>query len=114
MTSNPAGAGTKKRALWGLTLVLAVAIAMPEELPAAPLARMTSIEPSFTRQDKPILRPFLVHCCHAHPLPPYDAYCCHSGGAVVVAPGYAYGAAGVVGTSRRVSRRTSRRVSRRR
>ena len=54
-----------------------------------------------------------IHCCHAHPLPPYDSYCCHSG-AVVVAPGAYYGPVGVVGTSRRVARRTSRRVSRRR
>src|SRR5688572_30574709 len=54
-----------------------------------------------------------IHCCHSHPLPPYDGYCCHSG-AVVVAPGAYYGPAGVVGTSRRVARRTGRRVSRRR
>jgi hypothetical protein len=68
----------------------------------------------------PVLK--LVHCCHGHPLYPYDSHCCHSsGGVVVVAPGYGYaaprygyGAAGVRGTARRTSRRTSRRVSRRR
>jgi len=21
-----------------------------------------------------------VHCCHSHPYPPYDRYCCHGGG----------------------------------
>ncbi len=60
------------------------------------------------------LEALLVHCCHAHPLPPYDSYCCHSGGAYygAAAP---YGYAGSVRRqSRRVSRRTSRRVSRRR
>ncbi len=34
----------------------------------------------------------LVHCCHNHPLPPYDAYCCHSAGAYVVGGAVAYGA----------------------
>jgi len=56
----------------------------------------------------------LVHCCHAHPYSPYDAYCCHGGTTVYVAPRYGYGAVGVRGVSRRTSRRTSRRVSRRR
>ena len=61
----------------------------------------------------PVLK--LVHCCHAHPLYPYDSHCCHSsGGVVYVAPRYGYGAASVRGTARRTSRRTSRRVSRRR
>ena len=60
----------------------------------------------------PVLK--LAHCCHAHPLPPYDAYCCHGGTTVYVAPRYGYGAVGVRGVSRRTSRRTSRRVSRRR
>jgi hypothetical protein len=57
-----------------------------------------------------------IHCCHAHPLPPYDRYCCHSSGAyyaprAYVGPTYA---GSVRRQSRRVSRRTSRRVSRRR
>ena len=60
----------------------------------------------------PVLK--LVHCCHGHPLYPYDSHCCHSSGTVYVAPRYGYGAAGVRGTARRTSRRTSRRVSRRR
>ena len=122
MTSNQASSGSlnaaRKRALWGLSLVLVIAVALPEELPAAPMVspivEMTSMQLKFARPDMPAGEPLLIHCCHAHPLPPYDAYCCHAGGAVVVAPGYGYGAAGVRGQSRRVSRRTSRRVSRRR
>ncbi len=55
----------------------------------------------------PVLR--LVHCCHAHPVAPYDSHCCHGGTTVYVAPRYGYGAAGVRGTSRRTSRRVSRR-----
>ena len=64
-----------------------------------------------TETEDPILK--LVHCCHAHPIYPYDRYCCHSSG-VYVAPRYGVGAASVRGVSRRTSRRTSRRVSRRR
>ena len=71
--------------------------------------------------EDPILK--LAHCCHAHPIPPYDRYCCHSAGYAVpvygarrayVAPRYGVGAVGVRGVSRRTSRRTSRRVGRRR
>jgi hypothetical protein len=57
----------------------------------------------------------LAHCCHAHPIRPYDAYCCHGGGGgvVVVVPRYGYGAVGVRGVSRRTSRRTTRRTTNR-
>ena len=86
------------------------------------LADMPGTRDSVLTKD-PVLR--LAHCCHGHPLPPYDAYCCHGGTTVIVAPRYGYGAAyvaprygygavGVRGVSRRTSRRTSRRVSRRR
>jgi len=51
----------------------------------------------------------VAHCCHSHPRPPYDRYCCHSG-AAYVAPVYRRN----VGSVRRSSRRTGRRVSRRR
>ena len=75
------------------------------------LADMPGTRDSVFTKD-PVLK--LAHCCHAHPLPPYDAYCCHGGTTVYVAPRYGYGAVGVRGVSRRTSRRTSRRVSRRR
>lgn len=56
----------------------------------------------------------IAHCCHAHPYPPYDNYCCHPPSSTVyVAPAPVVGPASVYGTSRRVARRTSRRVSRR-
>ena len=29
----------------------------------------------------PKLNLLLVHCCHAHPVHPYDSYCCHPPGA---------------------------------
>jgi hypothetical protein len=102
----------RKYALLGLCYALTIAVALPEQLPAA-TANVRSLQPSFVLLDSSTTDLLLVHCCHAHPLPPYDGYCCHSG-AVVVAPGAYYGPAGVVGTSRRVARRTSRRVSRRR
>jgi len=50
----------------------------------------------------------VAHCCHSHPRPPYDRYCCHSG-AYVAPARRAYR-----GSVRRSSRRTARRVSRRR
>jgi hypothetical protein len=99
-----------KYSVLGLSYVLAISVALPEYLPAAPLANVQRMQPTFSLTADLLY----VHCCHAHPLPPYDAYCCHSGGTVVVAPGAYYGPVGVVGTSRRVARRTSRRVSRRR
>jgi len=54
----------------------------------------------------------LAHCCHSHPRPPYDRYCCHSG--AYVAPVYRRHVGSVRRSSRRVGRRTGRRVSRRR
>jgi hypothetical protein len=104
----------RKYVLYSLSLVLAIAVALPEDLPAAPTVRVPMARMmSHTIAQPESLDMLLVHCCHNHPLPPYDNYCCHGG--AVVAPGYAYyGAAGVRGQSRRVARRTSRRVSRRR
>ena len=82
--------------------------AIQQTLPAGLLGTRDSV---LTKD--PVLK--LVHCCHAHPLYPYDSHCCHSsGGVVYVAPRYGYGAGSVRGTARRTSRRTSRRVSRRR
>ena len=106
----------RKYFLLGLCYGLAIAVALPEQLPAAPVVNVRSIQPSFVLPNVPatdLLRLLRVHCCHAHPLPPYDSYCCHSGAVYGGYGGY-YGPAGVVGTSRRVARRTGRRVSRRR
>jgi hypothetical protein len=118
MTSNRPCSGSpsagRRRVLCGLSFVLAIAVALPEELPAAPMVEMTGML-TIVQPDSPANLMLLAHCCHPHPLPPYDNYCCHSGG-VVVAPGYGgyYGVTGVRGQSRRVARRTTRRVSRRR
>jgi hypothetical protein len=97
-----------------VSVIIAAAVALPEQLPAAPTASFASLQSQLLVQDSRPRETLLVHCCHAHPLPPYDAYCCHSGRSVYVAPGYRYGATSVRAQSRRVSRRTSRRVSRRR
>jgi hypothetical protein len=107
--------GWRRRTLCGLSLVLAFAVSLPEELPAAPTVTATSTL-AVSQLDLRANEMLLVHCCHAHPLPPYSAYCCHAGGGVYVVPGYGYGygVPGVRGQSRRVARRTSRRVSRRR
>jgi hypothetical protein len=103
----------RKYSLLSLYYALAISVALPEELPAAPLDNVRSMHPTSALLDSSTTNLFLAHCCHAHPLYPHDSYCCHSGG-VVVAPGAYYGPVGVRGTSRRVARRTVRRVSRRR
>lgn len=62
------------------------------------------------RTNSPMLN--LVHCCHAHPYPPYDTYCCHPPSTTIYVaprPVYGVGAASVRGTSRRTARRVSRR-----
>lgn len=98
--------------VFALIAGLAVAIAVPNPSTAAPLAAGIGGQIGPVNTEMPQGRIVLAHCCHPHPLPPYDNYCCHSGGAYVYAPG---GYAGSVRRqSRRVSRRTSRRVSRRR
>src|SRR5215212_4613408 len=94
-----------------LTLAVAFAVAIPEDLSALPVISGDK-QPAFIRSELLPSDLLLVHCCHGHPLPPYDRYCCHSGGAYY--GGAYYGAAGVRGSSRRVARRTTRRVSRRR
>jgi hypothetical protein len=76
--------------------------AVQQSLPAGPLGAGSSVLTT-----DPLLK--LAHCCHAHPVAPYDSHCCHPATTVYVAPVYGYGAAGVRGVSRRTSRRVSRR-----
>lgn len=58
-----------RRALCGLSLLLAFAVAMPEDLPAA--AMVGTAIPSIPRPVPTANEVLLVHCCHSHPLPPY-------------------------------------------
>jgi hypothetical protein len=119
MTSNLACSGLSRAAYAVCGLALAFLVTLPGDASAASITDATSV-PADIRPPKPgdVLQ--LAHCCHAHPMPPYDAYCCHAPAAVVVPPAYGYyggsayyGAGGVVGQTRRVARRTSRRVGRR-
>ena len=124
MTSDRALSGSegkgrlRRRVVCALSVVIAAAVAMPDQLPAAPTATFASLQSQLILQDSRSKEMLLVHCCHAHPLPPYDLYCCHAGGSVYVRPGYRYGgyyggyygAASVRGQARRVARRTSRRA----
>ena len=94
----------------GACVGLAVVIGQPQSSLANPLS------PSALASGALQPEVHQVHCCHAHPLPPYDRYCCHSSGVYVAPPVYVAPtyAGSVRRQSRRVSRRTSRRVSRRR
>jgi hypothetical protein len=94
-----------------LSFALALAVALPEEVPAATMANTASMEPAVARAVSPTSDLQLVHY-----------YCGYTSG--VVAPRYGYygggyyggyyGVAGVRGGARRVARRTGRRVARRR
>jgi len=64
----------------GAAVALAAALMLPAELSAAPFAfgfdsYSRSAPSSQVRDD--LVR---VHCCHSHPYPPYDRYCCHGSG----------------------------------
>ncbi len=101
-----------RHAAFALAVGLTLAVATPTSLPAMPLPANAGIQLRLVVPDISPSEVLLVHCCHSHPRPPYDRYCCHS------SRGYVYGRRGYAGSvrrgSRRVSRRTSRRVSRRR
>ena len=57
----------------------------------------------------------LAHCCHSHPLSPYDQYCCHSGAAHVARGAVRYGAyKSVKKSAKSYSKRPSRPKPRRR
>ena len=57
----------------------------------------------------------LAHCCHSHPLPPHDQYCCHSGAAHVARGAVRYGAyKSVKKNAKHYSKRPSRPKPRRR
>ena len=57
----------------------------------------------------------LAHCCHSHPLPPHDQYCCHSGEAHVARGAVRYGAyKSVKKSAKHYSKRPSRPKPRRR
>jgi hypothetical protein len=80
----------------GAALGLVAVLAVPAEVSAAPLSGS-----AVTGKSRATLLELLgsnlqlVHCCHAHPYPPYDEYCCHGTGAYVagaaVSAGIAYG-----------------------
>jgi hypothetical protein len=112
--------------LFGLFLSLAAfssfeaLAASPASLnPEAGFVAHSMISRSVIQEEVDNLQPqralLFAHCCHDHPVAPYDQNCCHPPSSTVyVAPAYGVGPASVRGASRRTARRTSRRVSRRR
>ena len=66
--------------LQSIAIALAAALMVPSELPAAPFATGLDGTPRSAVSGQigdDLLR---VHCCHSHPYPPYDRYCCHGTG----------------------------------
>jgi len=85
----------------GTALALVVALMVPSDLAAVPFGSgfddyARSAVPGYVGREA-----LLVHCCHSHPHPPYDNYCCHPGGA---AARTAAGAAVAYGTYRGVKK----------
>ncbi len=71
---------------------------------AAPVQRSAGA-PNITLQPGKFSDVILVHCCHSHPYPPYDSYCCHPPGAYVAGAAVATGVAvGVAHGVRRAHR----------
>lgn len=69
-----------RQLLQSLAVGLAVALIVPFDVSAAPLKsgiQDYSRSPSPATRYGDVLR---VHCCHSHPYPPYDRYCCHGSG----------------------------------
>lgn len=68
----------------GVAFGLAAVLAVPAEVSAAPLYGAGIIGPPQTTTPELFGGNLqLIHCCHAHPYPPYDEYCCHGEGAAV-------------------------------
>ncbi len=55
-----------------LTAPFATALAAVEPAPAHPPAPLAIYQTLFRGPGRSL------HCCHSHPRPPYDRYCCHS------------------------------------
>ena len=71
---------------------------------ATPVQRSASV-PNFILDAGKLSDVILVHCCHSHPYPPYDNYCCHPPGAYVAGAAVATGVAvGVAHGVRRAHR----------
>jgi hypothetical protein len=65
-----------------VALAFAAALILPSTLSSAPFVSgldRNSRPAALGQVGGDLLR---VHCCHSHPYPPYDRYCCHGGGYV--------------------------------
>ena len=66
--------------LQSLAIILAVTLLAPAEIYATPLKFGFEKYTQPVNPDKIYGQFLLVHCCHSHPYPPYDRYCCHGTG----------------------------------
>lgn len=94
-----------KRRIYKSTIGLGFLVATLGTASMTPNANATEA----ARSLQPLQEFKIAHCCHAHPVSPYDSHCCHPSTTVYVAPRYGVGPASVRGVSRRTSRRVSRR-----
>lgn len=82
------------RHLKSVAFGLAAAIVVPSGLSATPYMFDFGDQASSSVRDG-LIR---VHCCHSHPYPPYDRYCCHGRGSVRVGAPVARTAVGAAAT----------------
>jgi hypothetical protein len=81
-----------------VALGFAAALILPSALSSAPFSSgldRNSRPAAFGQVGDDLL---LAHCCHSHPYPPYDRYCCHGGGSVRVGAPVARTAVGAAAT----------------
>lgn len=66
--------------LQSIAITLAVALLVPTEISAAPFKFGFEGYTQPVSPDNIYGELLLVHCCHSHPSPPHDRYCCHGTG----------------------------------
>lgn len=80
-----------KHSAHGLVVAVAVLV-VPSALSSLSAAPFAFVLDSYFRLGPPgqvrndVVR---IHCCHSHPYPPYDRYCCHGGRGSYAYPSYA-------------------------
>lgn len=65
---------------YGVALGLAAALVVPTGLSAVPIGSSFDDYSRYAASGDVRDELLLVHCCHSHPYPPYDRYCCHERG----------------------------------
>ena len=66
--------------LHSVAIAVAAVLLVPSVISEAPLKFGFEDHSRFASSGNVYGEFLLVHCCHSHPYPPYDRYCCHGTG----------------------------------